>query len=204
MSLAIQPLSGWPSVNTAFMSSKIPNQIIPGAPGTSSTAGTPTVAAPYSYTLSTTFPYAGKYVYTPGSTTYVMGIIDYAGVVPARIFAANNGNGSYAGSTQPLPTLNYIIQNQVTASDGTTEYGGYVIVLTPAEPGPDSGSPSSPIVTKEGNSGASTGTGNYPVEPVLVQVPGYTTATPSGVYPQPEMVFYVSMGALLLTSTTQY
>lgn len=203
MTLAVQPLSGWPAPNTTFVSSKLPNQIVPGAPGSSSTAGTPTVAAPYSYSASTTFPNVGKLVYTPGSTTYVAGIIDRNGVVPARIFGASNGTGSYSLTTQPLPTLSYIIQNQTQASDGSTGYGGYVIVVIPAEPGVDSGSPSSGIVNEQGNP-AAVGSGSYPQEPVLVQVPGYTTATPSGVYPQPTMVFYVSMHAMLITSTTQY
>jgi hypothetical protein len=202
MSLAVQPLSGFPAVNTAFVSGFLPNQIVPGAPGSSSTPGTPTIAAPYSYSTSTTFPNVGKKVYTPGSTTYIFGIIDAAGVVPARLFTANNGTGSYAGAAQSLPQLSYIIQNQVTASDGSTGYGGYTVVLTPAEPGRDAGTPSSPIVTKEGNATASAGTSSYPQEPVLVQVPGYGTSTPSGVYPQPQMVFYVSMDAILITSTT--
>lgn len=201
MALSIATLSGFPAANTTFASNKVPSFYPTGVAVTGTSSPSPTVAATYSFTTSTTFPTNGKLVYTQGTTQYVAGIIDSNGVVPARIFTANNGSG-YNQGTQPLPTLNYIIQQTVVDPYGITEYGGYTVVLNPAEPGPDSGSPSSTgALTVQGNPGTPT---NYPAEPILDSVPGYTSATPSSGYPQPQIVFYVSMAALLILASTQY
>jgi hypothetical protein len=195
-------LSGWPVANTAFQSTKVPSFYPTGLTTSGSNSPVPTNAAPYSYTLSTTFPTNGQYVYTPGSTLYIAAILDKEGVVPARIFGANNGTGSYVSSTaQALPTLDYIIQLQTTAWDGTTEYGGYKVVITPNSLTGSAGNPSGAVLTETGQTAPVT---QYPSEPVLVQVPGYTTASPSGNMPQPEMVFQVSMSACIITSTTAY
>lgn len=206
MALSIASLSGFPVANTTFASTQVPTFYPTGVAVTGTNSPSPTDAAAYAFSTSTTFPTVGKQVYTQVGTQYVAGIIDTQGVVPARIFYANNGSG-YNQGTQPLPTLNYIIQQQVTDPYGHTEYGGYTVVLNPAEPGPDSGSPSS--------SGALTGQGNpaspttFPNEPILIPAQGYPTGvltgpSPVAGYPQPQMVFYVSMATLLILASTQY
>jgi hypothetical protein len=201
MSLSIATLSGYPALNTTFQATNFPSFYATGVAVGSSNSPSPTVAATYSYTSSTTFPTNGSYVYTQSGTQYVAGIIDYAGVVPARLFYANNGSG-FNANTQPLPTLNYIVQHQVTCNDGSTEYGGYTVVLYPAEPGPDSGQSSTTgDVNQYGNTTSVT---QYSNEPILIPAQGYTANNPVSGYPQPQLRFKVSMAALLILSSTQY
>lgn len=206
MALSIATLAGFPSINSTFASNKVPTFYPTGVAVTGTNSPSPTVAATYSYSLSSTFPTTGKQVYTQGSTQYVAGIIDYTGVVPARIFYANNGSG-YNAVTQPLPTLNYIIQNQYVDPYGITEYDGYVVVLNPAEPGPDSGQAAS-----TGNltfTGATAAVTQFPNEPILIPAQGYPTGpgtgpSPTSGWPQPQLQFVVSSAALLILASTQY
>lgn len=207
MALTIASLAGFPAINSAFASTKVPTFYPTGVGVTGSNSPSPTVAATYSYSTSTTFPTNGKQVYTQGSTQYVAGIIDQQGQVPARIFYSNNGSGNYSNTTQILPTLNYIIQNQYTDPYGFTEYGGYVVVLTPAEPGPDSGQ--SATTGNVNQFGASTAVTQYPNEPILIPAQGYPTGTgtgpsPTSGYPQPLLQYPVTNYALLLLASTQY
>jgi len=206
MALSIATLSGFPVANTTFASTKVPSFYPTGVAVTGTNSPSPTVAATYSYSLSSTFPYNGKYVYTAGANVWVAGIIDSQGVVPSRIFYANNGSGYYT-STQPLPTLLNVIQNQYTDPYGLTEYGGYVVTLTPAEPGQDAGSPSS--TGNLNQFGLTNATSQFPNEPILVPAQGYpsgvgTGPSPTSGYPQPYMTFYVSMAAMLILASTQY
>lgn len=201
MALSIATLSGFPAVNTTFASNKVPTFYPTGVAVTGTNSPSPTVAATYSYSTSTTFPTTGKPVYTQSGTQYVAGIIDAQGIVPARIFYASNGSG-YSSATQPLPTLNYIVQHQYVDPYGITQYEGYSIVLNPAEPGPDSGQSSTTGNTNQ--FGASTAVTQYPNEPILVQAQGYGTGSPASSYPQPLMFFKVTMNALLILASTQY
>lgn len=201
MALTLATLSGFPAVNTTFASNKVPSFYPTGVAVTGTNSPSPTVAATYSYSTSTTFPTNGKPVYTQGSTQYVAGIIDSTGIVPARIFYASNGSG-YSSATQPLPTLNYIIQHQYTDPYGITLYEGYSVVLNPAEPGPDSGQ--SAGTGNINQVGASVAVTQYPNEPVLVQAQGYGTGSPTATYPQPLMFFKLTMNAILILASTQY
>lgn len=155
MALSVATLSGFPTVNSAF-------QV---------TAGTPTDAATYSFTNG---------LYTQGGTQYVAAILDREGGVPARFFGTDNGTGGgSSGGTLVLPTLKTIQQLTYVDNLGHTQYGGYIITLTPRPGGQESG-----------------------VSAVLVDVPGYTTASPSSAYPQPLIVVPVTNSGLLVLAST--
>ena len=190
MSLSVATLAGFPALNSTFQRS----------------AGTPTDAATFSFTNG---------VFTQGGTQYVAAIIDQQGINPTRIFFADNNTGGAAtGGTVTLPTLVSItqvsahgqsIQELPSTSFEVTDavgFAGFLVVMTPAEPSPDSGgwSPAGQAQNKAGyygglnnqNTGANT----------LIQVPGYTTASPSTGYPQPQLRYYVSFNALLILAST--
>lgn len=181
MALSVASLAGFPSINTTFQRS----------------AGTPTDAATFSFTNG---------VYTQGSTQYVAGLLDVAGVVPSRLFYASNNTGGAANGTVVLPTLVSVTQvsshgQSIQELPSTTfevsdnvGYAGFIVVLTPAEPSADSGG--SPAGYYGGLTNQMIGS------ETLVNVPGYTTASPSVGYPQPQMRFYVSMSALLILAST--
>ena len=155
MALSVASLSGFPTENSVF-------QV---------TAGTPTDAATYTFTNG---------LYTQGATQYVAAILDREGVVPARFFGADNGTGSGStGGTLVLPTLKTVQQLTYVDNLGHTQYGGYIITLTPRPGGPQSGP-----------------------TPVLVNVPGYTTASPTSAYPQPLIVIPVSKSGLIVLAST--
>jgi len=201
MTLSVSFLSGWPPQNTTFAESKVPSFYPTGVSMGGTNSPAPTISAPYSYTLSTTSPTAGQYTYVQSGTQYVAGIIDREGVVPSRIFLANNGSGSYQSGTVALPTLNYIVQQQTVGWDGTTEYGGYKVVLNATAGSLEDGV--YPLgYTEPWN--AQLGQGQTGPTAWTLQGGAYTNANAATGYPNPQMVFYVSMSAALLLSTTQY
>jgi hypothetical protein len=190
MALSVATLAGFPALNSASQRS----------------AGTPTDAATFSFTNG---------VYTQGATQYVAAIVDQQGINPTRIFFADNNTGGAAtGGTVPLPTL--VTITQVSAHGQSIQelpstsfevsdavgFAGYLVVLTPAEPSADSGGFSNASNTQNlaGYYGGKTNqdTGNQ----TLVQVPGYTTASPTLGYPQPQLRYYVSFNALLILAST--
>lgn len=190
MALSVATLAGFPALNSAFQRS----------------AGTPTDAATYTFTNG---------VYTQGSTQYVAAIIDQQGINPTRIFFAdNNTGGAASGGTITLPTLVSVtqvsahgqsIQELPSTSFEVTDnvgYAGFLVILTPAEPSADSGgfSPAGQTVNKAGYFGGLTNqsTGDQ----TLIQVPGYTTASPAQGFPQPQLRYYVSFNALLILAST--
>lgn len=186
MALTVATLAGFPSANTVSQRS----------------AGTPAVAATFSFTNG---------VYTQVGTQYVAGFLDYSGVVPPRIFYANNGTGGGGGlGTTPLPTLVSVtqvlangqsIQELPSTSFETTPangFGGFIVVMTPAEPSADSGGQTTTANNWWGSSTYGTGAGT------LTDVPGYTAQSPVVGYPQPQMRFFVSMSTLLILASTQY
>lgn len=190
MALSVATLAGFPALNSTFQRS----------------AGTPTDAATFSFTNG---------VYTQGATQYVAALIDQQGINPTRIFFADNNTGGAAtGGTVTLPTL--VSVTQVNAHGQSIQelpstgfevsdavgYAGFLVVLTPAEPSPDSGGWSAAGQTQNkagyygGLTNQSTGAST------LIQVPGYTTASPSTGYPQPQLRYYVSFNALLILAST--
>lgn len=181
MALSVATLAGFPAVNTTFQRS----------------AGTPTDAATFTYTSG---------VYTQVGTQYVAGILDQQGQVPSRIFFADNNTGGGTGGTQVLPTLVSVTQvsnhgqsiqslpSTTFEATGALGYGGFIVVITPAEPSMDSGG------TPKGWSGGPTG--SNALTSTLIQVPGYTTASPNAGYPQPQIRYYVSINAMLLLAST--
>lgn len=201
MALSIATLAGFPAANSVFASTKDPSFYPTGVGVTGTNSPSPTVAATYTYSLNSTFPNNGKFIYTQSGTQYVAGVIDVQGNVPARVFYANNGSGTFI-ATQPLPTLNFVEQHQTTDPYGITLYGGYTIVLNPAEPGPDSGQ--SATTGNLNQMGASTAVTQYPNEPILVPAQGYTNASPVSGYPQPYIRIRVSPQAMLILASTQY
>lgn len=188
MSLSVATLAGFPALNTTFQRS----------------AGTPTDAATFSFTNG---------VYTPGSTTYVAGILDQQGVNPSRIyFSDNNTGGGATGATVALPTLASITQvsahgqslqelptnytNSISYNEATDAvgYAGFLIVLnaTPASAddgvyplGYDNATRVNPNVPGWTSQG-----GNYGVAGVTVN------------YPNPQMRYYVTFNALLIIAST--
>lgn len=189
MALSVATLAGFPSLNTTFQRS----------------AGTPTIAATFSYTNG---------VFTQGGTQFVAAIIDQQGINPTRVFFADNNTGGAAtGGTVVLPTLVSITQvnahgqsiqelpSTTFESSDAVGFAGFLVVMTPAEPSMDSGG------SANANQGYSAGyyggltnqdTGNQ----TLVAVPGYTSATPTKGFPQPQLRYYVSMNALLILAST--
>lgn len=198
MALTVATLAGFPASNTAYAGltestfDSSGSQAYQAAGGLDVAAGTPTVAATFAFTAN---------VYTQAGTQYVAGILDKEGVVPSRIFYANNGTGSGGNlGTQPLPTLVSITRNVYVDHIGNTLPEGYVIVLNPAQPGPDAGSPVSAVSDSLGK----TTTTEFPAEPVLIPAQGYTNANPVAGYPQPQIRVLVSTSALLILASTQY
>lgn len=172
MALSVATLAGFPAANSAF-----------NAPS----GGTPAVAATFAFTNN---------VYTQVGTQYVAGYLDREGVVPSRVFYANNNTGSGApGATLPLPTLVSCTRLVYVDHLGNTQVEGFTVILTPAEPGPDSGGTGS-------YSGGLTSTANLAV--TLDNVPPYTTATPVTQYPQPQIRLLLSPAAILILASTQY
>ncbi len=190
MALSVATLAGFPALNSTFQRS----------------AGTPTDAATFSFTNG---------VYTQGATQYVAAIIDQQGINPTRIFFSDNNTGGAAtGGTVTLPTLVSVtqvsakgqsIQELPSTSFEVTEatgYAGFLVIMTPAEPSADSGgfSPAGQTQNLAGRYGgpnnANTG------DQTLIAVPGYTTASPTVGYPQPQLRYYVSFGALLILAST--
>lgn len=181
MALSVATLAGFPAINTTFQRS----------------AGTPTDAATFSFTNG---------VYTQSGTQYVAGIIDHQGVNPSRIFFCDNNTGGGTQGTVVLPTL--VSVTQVSAHGQSLQelpstsfevsdavgYAGFVVVLTPAEPSMDSGG------TPAGWSGGPVN--KNAITETLIQVPGYTTASPTVGYPQPQMRYYVTASALLILAST--
>lgn len=145
-------------------------------------AGTPTDAITLAFTNG---------VYTQSGTKYIAGILDLPGVVPSRLFPCDNNTGGATAGTIVLPTL--VSVTQVNAHGQSIQelpstsfevsdavgYAGFLVVLTPA-----AGS------TEDG------------ITAVNVNVPGYTSATPTASYPQPTMRFFVSMSAMLIVAST--
>lgn len=198
MALTVATLAGFPAINTAYAgltessyegSSTAAYQ---AAGGLDIAAGTPTDAATFAFTSN---------VYTQSGTQYVAGILDTPGVVPSKIFYANNGTGNGGGlGTQPLPTLVSITRNIYTDNVGNTLPEGYVVILLPAEPGPDAGSPAQTVTDEFGHTVAT----NFPAEPILIPAQGYTSGSPTAGYPQPQIRVLVSGSALLILASTQY
>lgn len=189
MALTVATLAGFPSLNTTFQRS----------------AGTPTIAATFSYTNG---------VFTQGGTQYVAALIDQQGINPTRIFFADNNTGGAAtGGTVTLPTLVSVTQvnahgqsiqelpsTSFEASDAVG-FAGFLVVMTPAEPSADSGgSAFAGSGYKAGYYGGlnNQNTGNQ----TLVQVPSYGSFSPSTGFPQPQMRFYVSINALMILAST--
>src|SRR5258708_21584218 len=127
MALTVATLAGFPALNSTFQRS----------------AGTPTDAATFTFTNG---------VFTQGATQYVAGLIDQQGINPTRIFFADNNTGGAAtGGTVVLPTL--VSVTQVSAHGQSIQelpsttfevsdavgYAGFLVIMTPAEPSPDSG-----------------------------------------------------------------
>jgi hypothetical protein len=152
---------------------------------TQRSAGTPTDAATLAFTNG---------VYTQAGTQYVAGILDAQGTNPSRIFFADNNTGGGTQGTKTLPTLVTVTQlsqhgqSLQELPDFSAEVsdavgvGGFLVIMNPPEPGIDSGQ----------------GQAANP----LVNVPGYTTATPSTSYPWPQMRFVVTTNALLVLAST--
>jgi hypothetical protein len=161
MTLSVATLAGFPAKNTTFQPTSGQNWYA---------AGTPTDAATYSFTNG---------LYTQSGTQYVAAIIDREGVVPSRIFGADNATGGSSQGTVLLPTLKTVQQLTVIDNLGNTGYGGFIVTLTPAP-----------------------GTPNDGITPVLTDAPGYTSASPTSSYPQPTMPFKVSNDALLILAST--
>lgn len=188
MALSVANLAGFPVINTTFQRS----------------AGTPTDSATYSFTNG---------VYTPGSTTYVAGILDQQGVNPSRIFFSDNGTGGGStGATVVLPTLVSITQvsahgqslqelasnysNGVSFNEyaDAVGYAGFQIVLNAAIATPDDG------VYPLGYNNATLGHSDVPGWTAQGGNYGVTNVTVG--YPNPQMRFYVSMNALLIIAST--
>jgi hypothetical protein len=190
MALSVATLAGFPALNSTLQRS----------------AGTPTDAITLAYTSG---------VYTQSGTQYVAALVDQQGINPTRIFFADNNTGGAAtGGTVTLPTLVSITQvsahgqsiqelpsTSFEVSDNVG-YAGFLVIMTPAEPSADSGGSSRASDTQNlaGYYGGKTNqdTGNQ----TLVQVPGYTTASPSLGYPQPQLRYFVSFNALLILAST--
>lgn len=198
MTLSVATLSGFPARNTTFQS----------ATGGSKTAGTPTDAATYSFTSG---------VYTAGSTIYVAGILDKAGVNPPRIFGADNGTGgASSGSTIVLPTLVSITQvsangqslqelasnysNSVSFNEyaNAIGYAGYKLILNAAIASGDDGK----YPLGYNNAITNSGPANYANVPGWVSQGGAYTGTTTVGYPNPQMRFFVTMDALLIIAST--
>lgn len=187
MSLSVANLAGFPSKNTTFQRS----------------AGTPTDAATYSFTNG---------VYTPGSTTYVAGILDAQGINPSRVFNTDNGTGGASqGNTIGLPTLVSITQvsahgqslqelatnysNSVSFNEyaDAVGYAGFVILLNTFVGGTDDGK--YPL-------GYNNATMNHANVPGWVSQGGaYTGVTTVG-YPNPQLRYFVSMHTMLIIAST--
>jgi len=191
MALTVASLAGFPSANTTFQG----------------TAGTPADAATFSFTNG---------VFTQGGTQYVAGILDYPGVVPSRIFNANNGTGGGGGAgTIPLPTLISITQvsahgqsiqelpSRSTEATDIVGFGGFIVLLQPALGFQDSGGTGNywgAAGPQQGNILTAYGNAAF----TLTDVPGYTAQTPTTGYPQPQIRIYASMAAILILASTQY
>jgi hypothetical protein len=190
MALSVATLAGFPALNSTFQRS----------------AGTPTDAATFAFTNG---------VYTQGATQYVAALIDQQGINPTRIFFADNNTGGAAtGGTVTLPTLVSVtqvsahgqsIQELPSTSFEVTDavgYAGFLVVMTPAEPSPDSGgwSGAGQTVNKAGYYGGPTNqsTGDQ----TLIQAYGYVAGNPVQGYPQPQLRYYVSFNALLILAST--
>jgi len=193
MALSVATLAGFPAINTALQRS----------------AGSPTDTATYSFSSG---------VYTPGSTTYVAGILDQQGVNPSRIFFADNtsGGGSSSTSNVPLPTLVSItqvsahgqsLQELASNYSGSVSYNeyldqvgysGFQIILNAAVASADDG------VYPLGFNNAITGAGpaNYADTPGWVSQGGAYTGTTTVGYPNPQMRFFVTLNALLIIAST--
>jgi hypothetical protein len=190
MALTVATLAGFPALNSA----------------TQRSAGTPTIAATFTFTNG---------VFTQSGTQYVAALIDQQGINPTRIFFADNNTGGAAtGGTVPLPTLVSITQvsshgqslQELPSTSFEVQdnvgYAGFLVVMTPAEPSPDSGgwSGAGQTQNKAGYFGGPTNqsTGDQ----TLIAVPGYTTASPTQGFPQPQLRYYVSFNALLILAST--
>jgi hypothetical protein len=193
MALTVWPLGGFPVINTALQR----------------TAGTPTIGMN---------PASGSYtngVYTQAGTQYVAALIDQQGINPTRVFFAdNNTGGATTGGTVPLPTLVSITQvsahgQSIQELPSTTfevsdavGYAGFLVVMTPAEPSPDSGgfSGAGQTQNKAGYFGGPTNqsTGDQ----TLIQAYGYVAGNPVLGYPQPQLRYYVSLNAILIVAST--
>lgn len=198
MALTVGTIAGFPASNTAYTGltestfDSSGSQAYQAAGGIDVAVGTPTVAATFAFTNN---------VYTQVGTQFVAGILDKEGVVPSRIFYSNNGTGTGGAlGTQPLPTLVSITRNIYVDHIGNTLPEGYVVVLNPAQPGPDAGSP---VAAVSDSLGKSTTT-EFPAEPVLIPPQGYTAGNPISGYPQPQIRILVSNSALLILASTQY
>lgn len=200
MSLSVATLAGFPSINSAVY----------GARGdvNSSSAGTPTDAATYSFTNG---------VYTQSGTSYVAAIIDQQGVNPTRIFFSDNGTGPGStvgsGNSVALPKLVSVTQvsangqsiqsfpsnysNSVSFNEFAAYSGqaGFVVVLTPAAASVDDG------VYPLGFDNAILNS-SYANTPGWVSQGGAYTGTTTTGYPQPQMRFFVTMNALLILAST--
>lgn len=185
MALTVAPLAGFPADNSTLQR----------------TAGTPTIAAN---------PTTGSYtagLYTQSGTQYVAGILDNQGINPSRIFYADNGTGSgSSGATIPLPTLVTItqvsahgqsIQNLDPSTFMYTDkvgYSGFIVVLNAAIGQPDDG-----LYPLGYNNAADT---HANVPGWTSQGGAYTNAAITVGYPNPQMRFFVSFGAILLLAST--
>jgi hypothetical protein len=191
MALTLAPLGGFPAINTYYQRS----------------AGTPTV---------TENPAHGSYtsgVYTPGSTTYVAGILDQQGVNPSRIFFADNDTGSgTTGATVKLPTLVSVTQvsangqslqelasnysNSVSYNEyaNAVGYAGFLIVLNAALGTSDDG------VYPLGYDNATFANPNVPGW--TSQGGNYNTNGVTVGYPNPQMRYFVTLNAMLILAST--
>lgn len=196
MALTVQPLAGFPAVNSALLSP---------------TNGTPTDAITNAYSPSTAqnisfyvedTTQCSTYVPTPG-TVWVAGILDAPGVQPGRVFPCDNGSGTTPQKV--LPTLVQVILVYETGGSiqefgqttSNTAPGNFVVVLSPATGGLDSG------VYPFGYTVGS-GAGANPVA-ITLQGGAYTASTAnttSTLAPQPQQVFKLSLNAMLITASS--
>lgn len=184
MALSVAPLAGFPANNSALLNPA---------------NGSPVDAAAFSYSANPSVfveDANNTFTYTPGSTTYVAGVLDKSGVQPSRIFTANNTGANQAAI--PLPTLiSVTLIDQASASiqefSSTTaivsEPGNFIVLLLPAAGSLEDG------VFPLGYPG-----------PVgwTAQGGAYSNANAVTGYPQPVMEFKLSFNAMLILASTQY
>lgn len=201
MALSVANLFYFPAINFANDG----GGHTPGFTGQRGVSGTITDYPTYTFTNG---------VYTPGSTTYVAGILDQQGVNPSRIFFSDNGSGQ-SGTETVLPTLVSITQvnasgqslqelasnysNSVSFNEyvAATGYSGFQLILNAASGTADDG-----MYPLGYNNAINSGPAFYANVPGWVSQGGAYTGTTTTGYPNPQMRFFVTMNALLVIAST--